>query len=468
MHPQKRQALEQYWQNCIQAAATEQSVHLNKLATELNKLYPDLSDRYIRDIIVQHSALTDTSLADILDHLLLANQSKQAYIPILGLEIEQAFDLGHIGLVPAEDYPHICDDPHFPTEAHVLAIYHFAADAGQVRELALKHSRRSVQVLRFLAHEYHNSQHHLADYADSTQTSEENTTEDIGEQVGSFATEFQLSEKSTLLDVYGQVLSLLKDELLKDELLKDEWADLHSNTAYQNFVWGSAVWGDAPWGAKDAASRQAIKTTLITSKPERRWHITIAGESRSGQEAVFVNAEDRQHIYLKTGIQNICIDAAVLTEFQSLGLETLSALLRKTEKELSSLEKALMRMLYWFSSSKEQTNLEHRFLSLITCLEVLFTPESGSGLPISAAIAESVALLKSTELEERKVLAKYIKKLYEDRSHITHGRETTIDVARVRELEDVVCWAIRFALEHISSFAKIETLKQHIQDLKFA
>ena len=96
----------------------------------------------------------------------------------------------------------------------------------------------------------------------------------------------------------------------------------------------------------------------------------------------------------------------------------------------------LLRSIHWFASSQTQFEKENKFLNLMTCLETLLTPSGMALISPSLAnqVAEGVARLLTTELEDRIALKKRVHALYGMRSGASHGGQKAIQETDVLDL----------------------------------
>lgn len=83
--------------------------------------------------------------------------------------------------------------------------------------------------------------------------------------------------------------------------------------------------------------------------------------------------------------------------------------------------------MHWFSNSQMKTEKEDQLLNLITCLEIIFTPESRD--PIIQNIAEGVAILIGEDVNQKEDISERIRDLYDKRSSLSHhGKGTILDI----------------------------------------
>jgi transcriptional regulator with XRE-family HTH domain len=132
----------------------------------------------------------------------------------------------------------------------------------------------------------------------------------------------------------------------------------------------------------------------------------------------------------------IRLTPAVLERYEDIGFWALSDLLARPARELTDLDRTLLRAVHWFAASQAQAELENRLLNLITCLEALVGPKDRA--PISTSVAEAVALIVARGYENRRGVKKFIGELYGARSGISHGGKKAVAESDVLELRWIV------------------------------
>ena len=154
-----------------------------------------------------------------------------------------------------------------------------------------------------------------------------------------------------------------------------------------------------------------------------------------------------------------------IKQMKSIGAFKLSDILAKPEKQLTDFEKTLLRTLHWFSSSLTQYEIENQLLNMITCLETLLTPRDSN--PIGTAIAEGVAFLITTGVENRKILKRRVHKKYKLRSAVSHGGRKEIFESDVKELRKITRTLIKTMIKRKDEFKSQEELLNWIEEQKF-
>lgn len=111
------------------------------------------------------------------------------------------------------------------------------------------------------------------------------------------------------------------------------------------------------------------------------------------------------------------LDPHSLEKLRELGAFDVVNILDGAER--TNYEAAIVRALRWLGNSHEQTRPENELISLITCLEALFTPEGRD--PIAQGVAEGTAFFLATGRMGRKEVRGFVKQMYAARSKVSHG-----------------------------------------------
>jgi hypothetical protein len=149
-----------------------------------------------------------------------------------------------------------------------------------------------------------------------------------------------------------------------------------------------------------------------------------------------------------------------------LGVFEVSQILETPDTEWSDFEHTLLDAIHWFANAQVEFEFAYRLLSLITCLETFLTPQDGN--PIGTAIAEGVAILVGTTLEERKALKKRVQKLYSMRSAVTHGGRKAVPEEDVAELTALAQTVIIRMIARRGDFEDRDALLDWILEQKLA
>lgn len=168
---------------------------------------------------------------------------------------------------------------------------------------------------------------------------------------------------------------------------------------------------------------------------------------------------------LKGPLSNFEITDEKVETMRKIGIFKVSEILKRSK--LTNFEETLLLGIHWFTNSISQREIENQFLSAMIVLEIFLTP--GGYEPISNSIAESTARILVSGLKNRKELKKTIKKLYEKRSNIVHGRKNRMpkeeDIATLQNITaDLIMWMIKKS----HTFKTKKDLINHLEDRKLA
>ena len=161
---------------------------------------------------------------------------------------------------------------------------------------------------------------------------------------------------------------------------------------------------------------------------------------------------------------NYEISPSNLRILEEIGVFKVSDLLK--QPKLNDFENMLLRGIHWFASSQIQAKKENEFLNLVTCLEVFFTQKGGE--PISTSIAEGIALVLGSDLAERKRLKSRVKKLYGNRSEVSHGGHVAILDQDCIELKFIAMDLLREMIQLKETFNSRKMLTEWLEDKRLS
>lgn len=123
-----------------------------------------------------------------------------------------------------------------------------------------------------------------------------------------------------------------------------------------------------------------------------------------------------------------------------------------------SFHSVLLQVLHWADLSLDQPDNGSQMLALTVALETLF---SYGASPVRSAVAEGTAMVISRNVAERKHISARIKKLYDKRSDVAHGRAAeTLSLSDVREMENCVRLTIRVLCHHMDEFDSLDSFSE--------
>jgi hypothetical protein len=159
------------------------------------------------------------------------------------------------------------------------------------------------------------------------------------------------------------------------------------------------------------------------------------------------------------------ISETTLQALESLGVFQVGKILQKNQ-DANDFEKAILRAIHWHGTSVSQTEIENKFLNLLICIESLLTPKERE--PIANAVAEGVALVLGDDLETRLGLKKRMKKLYSNRSGLSHGGSKEILESDLIHLQDMAGKLLVWAIKQVDNFKSHQELFDWIEEQKLS
>jgi hypothetical protein len=175
---------------------------------------------------------------------------------------------------------------------------------------------------------------------------------------------------------------------------------------------------------------------------------------RTDNQGVNFGSEMRNHP-LELGDQTIA-------RMRAIGVFDLSDLIVKLDR--TEFEDVILRAVHWLASAQAQAENENALLNLVTCLETFFKAEAGT--PITATIAEGVALLTATGTEARKRRKGRVAHFYKKRSKLTHEGDGKITTAELLELTLICRDLTMLMIQHRGKFAGHEEFRNWLEDQK--
>jgi hypothetical protein len=188
----------------------------------------------------------------------------------------------------------------------------------------------------------------------------------------------------------------------------------------------------------------------------------IGGDAFRGTRSVAVIKSDFTHYSsshdFAEGVGPLVLNGATKKELKRLHYRKVSRILSLTMP--NDLEEAIVQALHWYSDSWVQSSVENELLGLTTALEIFFTVR---GQRIGMPLAEGVAFVLTTGLENRKQMVKRIKHLYGLRGEVTHGKKQQILPAEVSELRLYVLNLINTMIANPLKFDSRSDLREWIE-----
>lgn len=156
------------------------------------------------------------------------------------------------------------------------------------------------------------------------------------------------------------------------------------------------------------------------------------------------------------------LDEWTLPLLEDLRIPALSDTLR--QEKPTDFEETILNSVHWIASAQNQFEATNKILNLVTSFETLLKPAAGD--PISATIAEGVAILTATGLDERRTRKRRVRYFYGLRSTLTHEGQGEITGKEVRELSGIAQTLIVKVLARKDEFKTQEDLRNWVDDQK--
>src|SRR5579875_600131 len=127
-----------------------------------------------------------------------------------------------------------------------------------------------------------------------------------------------------------------------------------------------------------------------------------------------------------------------IQKMEQVGIFKVAEVLKHPEKA-TDFDKTLLRGIHWFATSRSQFERENEFLNLMTCLETFLTRSGQAFISpfLAEQVADGVARLLTTRLENRKALKQRVKDLYGMRSGVSHGGAKIILETNLTDLRNI-------------------------------
>lgn len=203
---------------------------------------------------------------------------------------------------------------------------------------------------------------------------------------------------------------------------------------------------------------------LFLHSDKRPRPVGLLGDVPEQSRATLAIRTDNQEVNVFESMTNFTFDINqhTITKMDFIGVFTLSEIIKNYNR--SEFESVILRAVHWLASAQTQNGNENILLNLVTCLETFFKVDRG--LPITANIAEGVALLTTSEAEARRQRKKRITELYDQRSTLTHEGEANITSDDLRDLTIIARDLILVMIRHKDKFAGHKAFKDWLEGQK--
>jgi hypothetical protein len=263
-----------------------------------------------------------------------------------------------------------------------------------------------------------------------------------------------------------------KDEILRS--LREELSEYFSMN--KGNVIAEVSFVAEPTRAKELAEEEVrrslevlkffIPLETILKEPKDKIQIGLEGEVISGVRYSISLAQDNvsTNLNITGGMACFSLNRENIEIMSESGFMTLSELLSK--ENLNPYEEVLLRAIHWFSAARMQIEPENALLNLITSIEVILTPRDGN--PIGTSLAEGLALLLASGFKVRKRIKTRFKKIYQNRSAVSHGGKKKVSDDDLLYLIHVTYSLLVILCKRVNEFQTHELLFIHIEELKLS
>lgn len=205
-------------------------------------------------------------------------------------------------------------------------------------------------------------------------------------------------------------------------------------------------------------------TILFLYGNGRRRSVGVVGESTGeSREYIAISSDARfLHFGSQTGNQPLCVNKRIRVAMEEIGVYELAEL--GLNQQATEFEKVILVAVHWLASAQTQMERANSLLNLVTCLETLFKTESGA--PITATIAEGVAVLTVHTPEERKQRKSRVTYFYGLRSKLTHNGVGAVTGADLDELTLICRDLTLLMIRNRSKFKKHQDFKLWLDEQK--
>lgn len=207
--------------------------------------------------------------------------------------------------------------------------------------------------------------------------------------------------------------------------------------------------------------RYAILFLYTKDRPRA---VGVLGDVSDDHRVSVAIRTDNQGVNFGSEMRNhpLELDDRTIARMRTIGVFDLSDLIVKPAR--TEFEDVILRAVHWLASAQAQAENENALLNLVTCLETFFKAEAGT--PITATIAEGVALLTATGTEARKRRKGRVAHFYGKRSKPTHEGDGKITTAELLELTLICRDLTMLMIRHRDKFFGHREFRNWLEDQK--
>jgi hypothetical protein len=170
--------------------------------------------------------------------------------------------------------------------------------------------------------------------------------------------------------------------------------------------------------------------------------------------------------FTHTGIQyEYIVDDQVLDRMNSLSYDILNEMLVRDDNQRTDFEKKILDAIEFFGVGMHKSDSRFSYINFIISLELLLT---NTWEPQKGLIAERVAMLLTSDVDERKDLFSEIERLYKFRSDLVHQGDDKITDTDISIISYIVFQVIVTLIPLTKKMQTFGTLVERFNTIKFS
>jgi hypothetical protein len=188
--------------------------------------------------------------------------------------------------------------------------------------------------------------------------------------------------------------------------------------------------------------------TAIGIAPHQTPANLVIAKDRAGNSSFHAAVQPRE------SLDYFFVFPSTRARMREAGVFVFSSILEESDNgrtlEPRSFQFALLQALQWTVDSLDQTNNASKILAITVGLETLFSEDPYN---LRSQVADGTAMVLARDPVEREKTGKKMKALYDKRSAVTHGRETSVSDADVLEMQDMATSVIAVLCHHAADYS---------------
>ena len=192
--------------------------------------------------------------------------------------------------------------------------------------------------------------------------------------------------------------------------------------------------------------------------PKKKIYLGLKGKNIHSTRTTLVFNDEEYHIKNESSgpLFKFDISEQNIKEMKKTGIDKLTKMMKKNH--LTTNENKLLKSIDFYANAEIQKNIENKFLSLMTCNEILFSKEKA----ISSSIAFGVSHILSNELDQQNEIFEQVKNLYNIRCNITHSGIKNINESELFRLKYITREVINQLIKNPDDLNKIEEISDKL------